>query len=48
MAMRENIVKAFDMLVHAEVFPWKGRMWISDDEWANYVQPDTRLDHLPR
>jgi hypothetical protein len=42
MATREDIVKAFNLLVHDEVFPWKG-MWISEDEWANYIQPDSTV-----
>jgi hypothetical protein len=41
MATRDDIVTVFNRLC-GEHFPWKG-MWISDDEWANYVQPDSTI-----
>jgi hypothetical protein len=41
MATRKDIVKTFNTLCGAS-FLWKG-MWISDEEWANFVQPDSTI-----
>jgi hypothetical protein len=39
--MSDDIVKTFNTLCGGD-FPWRG-MWISDEEWAKYVQPDSTI-----
>ena len=41
MPSSNDIMKTFKS-VCGEDFPWKGK-WISDDEWAKYVQPDNTI-----